>query len=55
MTKEPKIVRIELTNAEQQEPRQQPERDAEAQELEIAELEPRITPTSIDTTIGTFF
>jgi len=54
MKKQQKFDRIELTDTQQQEPRHQPEHESEGQELEIAELEPRITPTSIDT-IGTFF
>lgn len=55
MEKDRKAVRIELGEAKPKElPRQTAEND-EAKELEISELEQRITPTSIDPSIGTFF
>ena len=55
MEKDQNVARIELTDAFRKEPRQQTESDAEAKELQIDELEQRITPTSIDPSIGTFF
>lgn len=48
MKKEHKFVRIELTDEQHQPPSQPAEGDNEEQELEIAELEPRITPTSVN-------
>lgn len=55
MEKDRKTVRIELGEAKPKELPQQTAENDEAKELEIAELEQRITPTSIDTSIGTFF
>ncbi|HTJ24457.1 MAG TPA: hypothetical protein VL383_18790 [Gemmatimonadaceae bacterium] len=55
MEKNRKAVRVELGEAK---PTQLPQQTAEkdkTEELEIAELEQRITPTSIDSSIGTFF
>lgn len=55
MEKNQNVARIELTDALRKEPRQETGSDAEPKELQIDELEPRITPTSIDPSIGTFF
>jgi hypothetical protein len=55
MEKNPNVARIDLTDALRKEPREQSESDAEPKELHIDELEPRITPTSIDSSVGTFF
>jgi hypothetical protein len=55
MEKDRKADRIELGDDKPSELPQQPAGNDEAKELEIAELEQRITPTSIDPSIGTFF
>lgn len=55
MEKKQHVARIELTDALRKEPRPETGEDFEQNELEIDELEPRITPTSIDPSIGTFF
>ncbi|HTJ24453.1 MAG TPA: hypothetical protein VL383_18770 [Gemmatimonadaceae bacterium] len=51
MEKKPKTVRIQLTEAQRKELREQTGQDVEVLELDLAELEPRITPAQI----GTFF
>lgn len=55
MEKDRKAARIELGEAKPKELPQQTAENDEGKDLEIAELEQRITPTSIDTSIGTFF
>ncbi|HTI63796.1 MAG TPA: hypothetical protein VL524_09790 [Gemmatimonadaceae bacterium] len=55
MDKKQTVARIELTDALRKEPRPETGNDVEQNELEIDELEQRITPTSIDPSIGTFF
>ena len=57
MEKDRKADRIELGEAKPQELplHQQTAENDEGKELEISELEQRITPTSIDPSIGTFF
>ena len=55
MEKKQDVARVELTDALHKVPRQQTGSEPESKELEIDELEPRITPTSIDPSIGTFF
>ena len=51
MEKKPTTIRIQLTEAQRKELREQTGRDMEVLELDLAELEPRVTPTHI----GTFF
>ena len=55
MEKARKAARIELGEAKPKELPPQPAENDEGKELEIAELAQRITPTSIDPSIGTFF
>lgn len=51
MEKKPNTVRIQLTEAQRKELLEQTGRDMEVLELDLRELEPRITPVQI----GTFF
>ncbi len=55
MDRDRNAVRVELGESKPKELPQQPAENDDAKELEIAELEQRITPTSIDSSIGTFF
>ncbi|HSQ31627.1 MAG TPA: hypothetical protein VLN49_17340 [Gemmatimonadaceae bacterium] len=55
MEKDRKAVRVELGESKPKELPQPAVENDENKELEIAELEQRITPTSIDSSIGTFF
>lgn len=51
MERKQNTVRIQLTEEQRKELREQTGQDIEVLELEIGELEPRLTPTQI----GTFF
>lgn len=51
MERKLQTIRIELTEAQRRELREQTGQDVQVLELDLTEMEPRVTPTRI----GTFF